>query len=218
MRAKFNLVYLVVLLLISPLYLFVDFPTFFAITLVWAATFSTLTVTTLISKYRRFGTEFTLVANIIARGLLMNFIMKHQQTLECKSMFLEFTRRYIVHFFFLTDIVSFRTNIFISCFVATPLFIFIGGLNNQFDQTHPLPFCPNKDSLKVYYAKLLLYIPLVVPVLFCVYLQGINELRLFIWSENNSKQQQTVLEIFERQQEGVVLLKQAMQGADSDKP
>jgi hypothetical protein len=41
---------------------------------------------------------------------------------------------------------------------------------------------------------------------------------MFVWSENNSKQQQTVLEIFERQNEGVVLLKQAAEGADSDKP
>jgi hypothetical protein len=56
------------------------------------------------------------------------------------------------------------------------------------------------------------------PVLFGVYLQGINEIRMFVWSENNSKQQQTVLEIFERQNEGVVLLKQAAEGADSDKP
>lgn len=49
--------------------------------------------------------------------------------------------------------------------------------------------------------------PLVLPYIISVYLQTFNELRLFLWSENNSKQQQTVLEIFERQQEGVVLLR-----------
>lgn len=76
-RAKFNIAYVFGLLLISPLYLLVDFPTFFAVTLVWAATFLSLAIVTFISKFRRFGTEFVLTANIIARGLVMNFIMRH---------------------------------------------------------------------------------------------------------------------------------------------
>lgn len=76
-RAKFNLAYLVILLLISPLYLFVDQPTFFAVALIWVGTIASLTVTTLISKFRRFGTEIILTSNIIVRGLLMHYIMKH---------------------------------------------------------------------------------------------------------------------------------------------
>lgn len=77
-RAKFNLVYLTVLLLISPLYLFVDFPTFSAMALIWLGTIVSLGVMTLISKFRRFGTEFILTSNIIVRGLLMNYIMRSQ--------------------------------------------------------------------------------------------------------------------------------------------
>lgn len=66
-------------------------------------------------------------------------------------MFLEFTRRYIVHFFFLVDIVQFRTNILVGILIATPLFVGIGGFNNRFDQLHPIPFCKGNDSLVVYY-------------------------------------------------------------------
>lgn len=66
-----------VLLLISPLYLLVNYPTFFAVTLIWATTFVSLAVTTLLSKFRRFGVEFILTSNIIARGLMMGYIMRH---------------------------------------------------------------------------------------------------------------------------------------------
>jgi hypothetical protein len=34
----------------------------------------------------------------------------------------------------------------------------------------------------------------------------VREQRLFLWGENNKRQQQTVLEIFENQNEGIVLL------------
>ena len=197
-RAKFNLAYLGVLLLFSPLYLLVDRPSFFAVILIWLATFLILGITTTISKFRRVGTELILPMNILVRGLVMNFIMKQQKNLPCHSMLLEFTRRYIVHFFTISDLIVFRTNIFSVLFVAMPIFVIISGLNSHFDLSHPVSYCANKLPLPIYYSRLLLYIPIVMPALIGSYLTGLNEQRLFIWSENNSKQQQTVLEIFER--------------------
>lgn len=38
-------------------------------------------------------------------------------------------------------------------------------------------------------------------------MQMLNEMRLFLWGDNNAKQQQTVLKIFNQQHEGIVLLK-----------
>jgi hypothetical protein len=49
--------------------------------------------------------------------------------------------------------------------------------------------------------------PICIPLLFSIYMQTLNEMRLFLWGENNAKQQQTVLEIFNQQHEGIVLLK-----------
>ena len=197
-RAKFNLAYLGVLLLFSPLYLLVDRPSFFAVILIWLATFLILGITTTISKFRRVGTELILPMNILVRGLVMNFIMKQQKNLPCHSMLLEFTRRYIVHFFTISDLIVFRTNIFSVMLLSLPLFVIISGLNSHFDLSHPTGLCVDPVPLPVYYSRLLLYIPIVMPALFGTYLTGLNEQRLFIWSENNSKQQQTVLEIFER--------------------
>jgi len=38
-------------------------------------------------------------------------------------------------------------------------------------------------------------------------MQALNEQRLFLWGENNAKQQQTVLDIFNQQHDGIVLLR-----------
>ena len=56
--------------------------------------------------------------------------------------------------------------------------------------------------------KLLLTLPVAMPYLFGIYMQTLNEQKLFLWGENNAKQQQTMLDIFNQQHDGVVLLKQ----------
>jgi hypothetical protein len=131
---------------------------------------------------------------------------------------LEFTRRNIVTLFFFAEAVQFRTNFFVACFLANPIWCSFAVVNNFRDQTHYNPYCEGEDNPKEFLTKILLYTPLYFSTIVAVYFQHINELRLFVWSENNNKQQQTMLEIFERQQEGVILLKQTPKGGASDKP
>ena len=57
-----------------------------------------------------------------------------------------------------------------------------------------------------YFIKFLSMLLLAIPFIFSAYIQTVREQRLFLWGENNKRQQQTVLEIFENQNEGIVLL------------
>jgi hypothetical protein len=115
---------------------------------------------------------------------------------------------------FFTDIVLFRTNIFVATFVAIPIYLIFAVLNQQqVMTTHEL--C-RETSLPRLAGKIFACIPLALPFILSSYMQTLNEMRLFLWGENNLKQQQTVLEIFERQQEGVLLLKQAQEGTEND--
>jgi hypothetical protein len=98
------------------------------------------------------------------------------------------TRRYINHFFFFTDVLQYRTNFFIGLFVANPAWAILAAFNNQFDQTHVIPICIEKERFGVYISKMLLFLPLWVPFFFALYFLQVNELRLFNWSENNGKQ------------------------------
>ena len=50
-----------------------------------------------------------------------------------------------------------------------------------------------------------------------MYLQTYNEARLFLVTENSAKQQQRMLEIFEKQDEGVIVLRQEMTQEDPSK-
>lgn len=77
-RAKFNLAYMSILLLLSPVYLLIDKPTFFAALSIWGATLISLLVTTFISKFKRVGTELILTFNVLARGIAMYYVIKRQ--------------------------------------------------------------------------------------------------------------------------------------------
>ena len=57
-----------------------------------------------------------------------------------------------------------------------------------------------------YLLKFFVMMLLAIPFIFSAYIQTLREQRLFLWGENNKRQQQTVLEIFEKQNEGIVLL------------
>jgi hypothetical protein len=48
--------------------------------------------------------------------------------------------------------------------------------------------------------------PALIPFILSLYMQTLGELRLFLLGETLTKQQQIMLEIFEQQNEGVVLL------------
>jgi hypothetical protein len=53
---------------------------------------------------------------------------------------------------------------------------------------------------------------LLIPIFTSFYLKGLSELNSFLVSHSNTKQQRLVLEIFDRQNQGVVLLKQHHKG------
>lgn len=48
---------------------------------------------------------------------------------------------------------------------------------------------------------------ILIPIYTSIYMQALGDLKLFIASENNSKQQQLIQQIFEDHNEGVVLIK-----------
>jgi hypothetical protein len=48
-------------------------------------------------------------------------------------------------------------------------------------------YCPEENFAKLF-AKLILTLPVMVPIIFSFYMQTLNEQRLFLWGENNGKQ------------------------------
>jgi hypothetical protein len=51
-----------------------------------------------------------------------------------------------------------------------------------------IDFCFDENSAKLF-AKLICTAPVMFPFIFSFYMQIINEQRLFLWGENNGKQQ-----------------------------
>ena len=102
-----------------------------------------------------------------------------------------------------TDFILFRSNAIFIYFGAMCIFVQY-AFESKTNTLAELGLCEQKDLDPLWTA--LGVLPFVIPLALSLILASYNELRLFKVGDNMTMQQQVVLDIFEKQNEGVVLI------------
>jgi hypothetical protein len=158
--------------------------------------------------------EFMMPATVLIRMLAVGVIRDDYMQLECMPVLLDNARKNIPMALFLGETLILRANYYMLCFLACPLTFVAASLDKQAQTQLMLKgvkFCPI-DQGQIFALYFVIF-PMVLPSYFSHYMMTLNELKLFDVIETLKKQQRIVLEIFERQKDGVVVIQKP---ADND--
>jgi hypothetical protein len=175
----------------------------------------------LASKWRLWAVDFVCPLAVILRALAAYYTIKLSLNLECYTTTLDTARKFFNLTLFFTDLILFKTSFYTTMFVTFPTLIATGAVNMSLETSKNTPLCPSglNDMMRSFF----ILIPAWIPFMLSQYMQTLGELRLFLLGETLTKQQQIMLEIFEQQNEGVVLLqkpkkKDSKDGKEDEQP
>jgi hypothetical protein len=186
------------------------------IILAYFATLAAVFLCVAAARWRLVCIELCVPFTMLFRSLALYLLARHTHITECIPSFLDTCHRQLALVMLLADLITLRPNFFLTALIVTPLQLIIGALTKTarlHNSTQSI--CPATNAQQVGF--LLATFPALLPLLFGVYLQTYNEARLFLVTENSAKQQQRMLEIFEKQEDGVVVLQKATVPEDPSK-
>jgi hypothetical protein len=105
---------------------------------------------------------------------------------------------------FLSEMTIFKVNLKAALGVGFPVFFSFSVVHYVFSHDHGITICETskKEMFLSYLGLSVLY----MPILCATYLSQLSEMRLFFLGENTTRNQDNMLELFEKQYEGVILL------------
>jgi hypothetical protein len=175
-------------------------------TILIGPTFIVLALSASIARIRQSFIQIILPLNVLVRGLLILFMgPKICEGLTCLEKPLALVVHYmnIILFFCEANLFPFR----LTSYLSVPVYFLLVSIH-QNAQYAQLPKCSDKNGSKltIFYT-LLVEVLFLIPLYASLYMQAVSEIRTYLVAENNIKQQQLILEIFERQHDGVILIK-----------
>jgi hypothetical protein len=213
-RAKWYLVFNAIMLLLSPLFLLTDKVSFiYAFSLILATNVCTA-VFTLASRLRISCVEAIFPVNCLVRGLISLFLTTNNVKLPCLPTMLDFTIRNFNQLYCLAEVVLFWTNVYSLCVTVSAVVFFLAVERSRLAimAYKDIKFCGVGTTDRIISA--IASLPIMIPSVYALYMQTINEIRLFLTIDNMRNQQRMTLEMMEKQNEAVVLIQPPKDGEE----
>jgi hypothetical protein len=157
------------------------------------------------SRWRISSLHTILVFTVVCRSLVnLKFYLEDNDG-RCIAFAHDLFNKHLNMIFIVLDIIVFKVNILVSLCFGFPVFAGMQILNHV--SNYHKEVCES-STIEIVFSYLgLAYLSL--PAICATYLSQLNEMRLFFLSENAARNQVNMLDLFEKQYEGVILLAQA---------
>jgi len=194
---KWYMLFMVGCLIISPMYIPIGKEAvIFGVSILIASIFS-VGICFLASQWRPWAVDFVCPLSVLMRALAAYYTIKYSLDLQCYTTTLDTFRKFAHFTLFFTDVILFKTNVYMTIMVTFPSLLATGAVNMALEILKNTQLCPSKVTDRVW--SFLITIPIFFPFILSQYMQTLGELRLFLLGETLTKQQQIMLEILEQQ-------------------
>ena len=174
-------------LIISPMYIPIGKEAvIFCVSIIIASIFS-IGVCFLGSLWRPWVVDFVCPLAVLMRALAAYYTIKYSLQLECYTTTLDTARKWFNITLFFTDLMLFKTSIYMTMFFTFPAFVATGAINMTLETSKNTPLCLSgvNDMLRSFF----ILVPAWIPFILSMYMQTLGELRLFLLGERLTKQQ-----------------------------
>jgi hypothetical protein len=208
-RAQMYLVFNVIILLLSLTFLLIRNEkkvSFIYLCSLICVTTVTMMIMTFAARFRIACVELIFPINVVLRGIVSLLLTANykEPNMTCMPTLLDFTIRNFNQLYFVAEVVLFWTN-FYSLMVFSAAVIYFLAAERARLAKNQLKFCSYSTSDR--FISAIASLPIIIPSFYALYMQTLNEIRLFITIDNMRNQQRMTLDIFEKQNEAVVLIK-----------
>jgi len=167
------------------------------------------------ARWRTVFIEFCAPVTVLFRSVAIYLVARQTNYSECIPSVLDSVHRMLGMAVLLGDLIILRPNVYLTAFIVAPIQLILAALTRTARQHNTIEICSVTATNQI--GLLFAQFPIYLPILVGVYLQTYNEARLFLVTENSAKQQQRMLEIFEKQEEGVLVFQKSVAPEDPSK-
>jgi hypothetical protein len=184
---KWYMLFMAGCLLISPIYIPIGKEAvIFCVSIIIASIFS-VGVCFLGSLWRPWAVNFVCPLAVLMRALAAYYTIKSSLDLPCYTTQFDTLRKFANFTLFFTDVILFKTNIYMTMMVTFPSLLATGAVNMALETSKNTQLCPSKVTDMVW--SFFITIPIFTPFILSQYMQTLGELRLFLLGERLTKQQ-----------------------------
>ena len=192
-------------LILSPAYLSVSKETFYFVFGVTGANVVSLTICLIGGNYIPSFAECITLSNILCRGLVVFGLSRMDYThLSCVPRFLQICRNYAPLFMLMADCVLFKSPCIILITLQVILLVGFSLVTKHHEIEQAIGLC--QDNIKSKAGHIFAFAPLACLAIFALVMQLYNEMRLFDATESVQKQQKTLIGLFEKQHDAVIVI------------